>query len=216
MAWEPDYVTVDEYKEWARQNQPDDTVDDPAIQRAITSASRAVDRFCSQHVRRQFGLATGVESRYYKARWDQDQIRWVVEIDDIDQAQAAATRVYVDVTNSDTYTAEITNFVLRPKAAPQNNRPYTQISVLPQEPNQPTFWVDGMRVDSQFGWSTFPVTVVQATLLQTNRIHKRRTAPFGVAGSPERGTQVTTNLIEELDPDIETMLQPYVKLGWTV
>lgn len=216
MAWEPDYVTIEEYKEWARQNQPDDTVDDAAIERAITSASRSIDRFCSQHVPRQFGLSTGVESRYYKARWDQDQIRWVVEVDDIDQAQAAAVEVFVDTTNSDTYTEEVTNFVLRPKHAPQKNRPYTQISVLPSEPNQPTFWVDGVKVNAQFGWTTFPVTVVEATLLQTNRVHKRRTAPFGVAGSAERGTQVTTNLVSELDEDIETMLQPYVKLGWTV
>lgn len=212
MAWEPDYATVEEYKNFARIA---DTTDDTEIGFALTAASRAVDRFCSQHKPRQFGLAAASESRYYTARWDMDQIRWVVEIDDIDNAQSAAVQVFVDTTNNDSYTEEVTNFVLRPKDAIEKKRVFTQISVLPQEPNQPTFFKDGVKVTAQFGWTAVPTTVKEATLLQANRVHKRRTAPFGVAGGPRRGTQVTTNLIDELDADIETMLQSYVRIGWT-
>lgn len=214
MAWEPDYITLDQYKEFARIDLADVT-DDASIQSAIAAASRGIDRFCSQNVPRQFGLTTNIESRFYKARWDMDQIRWVIEVDDIDEEQAATTQVFVDVTNSDAYTQEVTDFVFRPKDAPQKNKPYTQISILPTESNQPTFWVDGVKVTTKFGWTEVPDTVVEATKLQTNRVHKRRTAPFGVSGNVQRGTQVTVNLIEQLDPDIETMLETYVKLGWT-
>lgn len=213
MAWEPDYVTAAEFKEFARIT---DSVDDTTVARAITSASRSIDRFCSQHVPRQFGLTTGVEARYYTARWDIDQSRWVIEVDDIDLAQAAAVTVHIDTSNSDTYSTELTQFVLRPKNAPQKNRPYTQISILPDESNQPWTWPDGVQVTARFGWTTVPTTIKEVTLLQALRYHKRRTAPFGVAGSPRRGTQVTTNLVEELDAEFETQLQPYVKLGWTV
>lgn len=213
MAWEPDYVTTAEFKTYARIT---DAAEDALIARDITAASRAVDRYCSQHVPRQFGLVAAPEARYYTPRWDRDQIRWVVEIDDLELANIAGLEILVDTTNTDTYTEEITEYVLRPKNAPQKNRPYTQIAILSDEPNQPTFFQDGLKITGQWGWTTPPTTVKDVTLLQTLRVRKRRTAPFGVTGSAKRGTQVTTNLVEELDAEFETLLQSYVKMGWTV
>lgn len=211
--WEPDYVTTAEYKEWARIT--DDT-DDTAIVRAITSASRAIDRYVSQNVPRQFGSTDGVETRYYTPRWDCEQMRWVIEVDDIDPTFADNLELMIDTSNSENYNQSVTSFVMRDRNAASNNRVFTQISVLNTESNQPTSFVDSAKVTVRWGWASFPTVVVEGCLLQTNRIHKRRTAVFSSAGSPEKKTQSTINQIDRLDEDIQAMLEDYVKLEWTI
>jgi len=54
-----------------------------------------------------------------------------------------------------------------------------------------------------------PTTVKQATLLQASRVFARREAPFGVAGSPDMGSEL--RLLEKVDPDVAVMLVPYVR-----
>jgi hypothetical protein len=212
MAWEPDYVTVADFKVWARITDADDDV---ALARTLTAASRAVDRFCGQHVFRQFGQVAAAEARYYTPRWDTDLMRWVIEIDDL--ADITGLVVEVDTSNSDTYNEVITAYVPRPRDAIGRKRVYTQIAISTSSAVQPTFFPDSAKLTSNlWGWSAVPTTVTEAVMLQTNRIHKRRVAPFKDTGSAKRGTRLTYNLIERLDPDIETMLESYVKIGWTI
>jgi len=59
-----------------------------------------------------------------------------------------------------------------------------------------------------------PGPIHQACLIQTNRLIMRRDAPFGVAGSPEVGSEV--RLLARLDPDVETMVRPYMRKIGTV
>jgi len=44
-----------------------------------------------------------------------------------------------------------------------------------------------------------------ATVLQANRLLKRRHAPFGVAGSPELGSEL--RLLARVDPDVAVSLR---------
>lgn len=218
MAWEPDYVTVQEYKDFMKIN---DDKDNSLIARAITAASRAIDRYCSERpnglgAKRQFGKVGATESRFYTPRWDCKQGRWVIEIDDL--ASAVGLVVAIDLDNDDVYEATITNYVLRPRDAIQNNRPFTQISVGINSAVQPFEWPDSARATSdQWGWAAFPTTVVEACLLQTNRFHKKRLAPFKETGSGSSGTSETMNKTSarELDSEIKTMLDTYIKLAWT-
>lgn len=214
MAWEPSYVTRDQYKVYARID-PDNTEDDTSIDFALAAASRAIDRFCSQNVPRQFGLVASSEARFYTPRWDDSQGRWVIEIDDLSVSTGLV--VEVDTTNDGTYDSVVTDYVLRPRNALQNNDVFTQISIYPQSNVQPTRFVDSARCTTdKWGWTTPPTTVQMATFMQVNRVHARRDAPFEETGAPTRGTRVSVNLIEKLDPDIELMLERYVKLGWTM
>lgn len=215
LGWEPDYITVDEYKDWARIT---DTQDNEAIMLSIAGASRAVDTFCSQNVFRQFGKTTMSESRYYTPRYDSDLMRWVIEIDDLmDLSGVVSLVVEVDTSNSNNYNQTITDFILRPRDAIQRNRPYTQVVVNNTSAYQPTYFVDSARLTADvWGWDAVPDAVKAATYLQANRFHKRRTTPFGASGSTKRATQVTVNLINELDEDLESLLQPYVKQAWTI
>lgn len=218
--WEPKYVTRDQFKNYVRI-ELGDTVDDQFIDLDLTAASRAVDHYCSDRpngmgANRQFGSTTVPEARYYTPRWDIEQIRWVIEIDDVDPTFASGMLINIDTSNSDNYNQTITNYVLRPKNATQDARVYTQISVLPIEPNQPTCFVDSAKVTVQWGWAVFPDTVVRATMIQAHRFNKRRTAPFGVSGSSNNSSEVS--LATSVDPDVQEMLKAndLIKIGWTV
>lgn len=222
MAWEPDYITATEFKNYVRI-ELNDTVDDIFIALDITAASRAVDKCCSTRhnglgARRQFGKVDVPEARYYTPRWDAKQARWVIEIDDV--INATGMVVSVDLDNDDVYEGTITNYVLRPRDAAVNNRPFTQISVGINSNVQPIYWTDSARVTTdQWGWSsTNPLVtgvVKRATLLQAHRFNKRRTAPFGIAGAAQNNSEVYK--MDRVDPDIEQMLytQNLVKLSWT-
>ena len=56
-----------------------------------------------------------------------------------------------------------------------------------------------------FGWPAVPPAVAEAALLWSERIYKRKDAPFGIAAFPEAGEM---RLLEEMDPDVVTLLRP--------
>ena len=63
-------------------------------------------------------------------------------------------------------------------------------------------------------FSPVPASVKLATEMQASRWAKRRDAPFGVAGSPELGSEL--RLLPKLDPDVEVLLSghgDYVRYG---
>ena len=216
MAWEPDYITATEFKNYVRISNPNDTLDDQLIPVWITAASRAVDRCCSERqngmgARRQFGQTAAAEARYYTPRWDGELLRWVIEIDDVEDPTGMT--IEVDTGNTGVYNSVITDFTLRPRNALLRKRVYTQIAVSSLSSVQPTYFVDSAKVTVKWGWIAYPTTIKEATFIQTHRFSKRRQSPLGTTGSPQKGTE--QQLFEDVDPDIKLMLQPYVKLGWT-
>ena len=54
---------------------------------------------------------------------------------------------------------------------------------------------------------TVPDGVKVATLLQAARYFKRRESPYGIAGSPEMGSEM--RLRAELDPDVINLVRPF-------
>ena len=53
----------------------------------------------------------------------------------------------------------------------------------------------------------------EATLLQASRLAARRDSPFGVAGSPDAGSEM--RLLARVDPDVAVALEPYRRRIWT-
>jgi len=191
MAWAPDYVTAAELKAYLRIS---DTVDDAQVALAVTAASRAVDR-CTN---RQFGLVAAAEARVYTARWDGDRGRYVIDIDDL------MTVTGLVVTGE---AGAIDVFAKQPGNANLAGQPWTRLVVDPTSTTLPTLKEDGVTVTARYGWTTVPVAVQQATLLQASRLFTRRNAPFGVAGSPELGSEL--RLLAKVDPDVAVVLGPY-------
>lgn len=193
MVWAPDYVTSTELKDYVRIS---DAVDDVQIALAVSAASRAVDR----HTNRQFGLVDVAEARKYAASWDRRRSRYVVEIDDL------MTLVDLAIV---TASGTVDGYVLQPGNAALQGRPWTRLVVTPESAVQPTTAEDGVTVTARYGWTAVPAAVKQATLLQASRLFTRRQAPFGVAGSPELGSEL--RLLAKVDPDVAVVLGPYLR-----
>lgn len=205
MAWEPDYITSNELKVEVRIPL-DDTQDDALIARAITSASRSVDLF----TKRQFGATATAEARYYSPWYDEDLRRWVAYIDDI--MTIASLAVAIDNSDDNTFTAVLASgeYIMHPRNAAQKTRPWTRISILSSASHQPIRRPECVRITATYGWTSVPVTIKNATMLQASRYFDRRNSPYGVEGKPDDNSD--QELLRELDPDVQLMLRGYRRL----
>lgn len=200
MAWQPDYVSLAEAKAYVRIP---DTADDAEIALAVTVASRAIDLNCD----RQFGQLAAVEARLYEPYWDRRRGRWIIPIDDL--MTQTGLLIKADLDNDGVYSDSIDAFDVEPHNAAQNNKPWIAIVVKPTSTNKPSSSAANMKVQvtARFGWLTVPSAVKQATLLQASRFLARRDSPYGVAGSPDMGSEV--RLLARLDADVAVSVSPY-------
>lgn len=193
MAWAPDYVTVGELGDYLVSGGIGDTQDDAQLALAVTAASRSIDH----HTNRQFGVVAAVEERLYVARPGSSSGTRAVDVDDF----MTATGLVVEIDGT-----AVTTFTQEPRNAAQKGRPWTRLvfdsdsEVLPDSGDEVT-------VTALWGWTAVPDTVKQATLLQASRMFTRRNAPFGVAGSPDAGSEM--RLLAKVDPDVVVALRGY-------
>jgi hypothetical protein len=198
MAWAPDYVEAEVLADFVNIVDPAAIEADTFLAPAVAAASRAVDG--TTH--RQFGLLDEPEARYYTPRWDRKRCRWVIVIDDL-MTESGLT-VKADLSDSGAYDQAITAFTLEPRNNASKRKPWTHLVVRPGSAVQPTSDLDSVEVVARYGWTEVPTAVVEATLLQASRFYERRKAPFGVAGSPDTGSEV--RLLAKLDPDVAVIL----------
>jgi hypothetical protein len=222
VTWKPDYCTSAELKAYARIAD-DDTQDDVQVALAVTAASRAVDRATL----RQFGAVASAEDRFYTAEWHPGRHQrghssfiftvdpvavltashghWAVDIDDV-QDDTGLTVSY-DTDGGGTYPLVVTDYRLTEINAAAEGKPWTGLRFGPAAD---VFGVEfGVKVHAVFGWTAVPDTIKQATLLQASRLLSRRDSPYGVAGSPEAGTEI--RLLPKLDPDVALSVRPYYR-----
>jgi len=181
MAWEPPYVSETDLAEYLRV---DDDVDAPEMSLAVVAASRAVDAHC----RRQFGQHEAPEPVQLIPRHI-GGTAYVLDIPDL----MNTVGLLIDGVAPDPTP------LLYPLSAAHRGHPWTRMAY-------PGWRPEVVTVTAQWGWSSVPETVEQATLLQAARFFKRRDAPFGVAGSPESGTEM--RLLSKVDPDVALLLRP--------
>jgi hypothetical protein len=194
MAWRPAYATKTEliaYLGGGTYSAGEQT----SLDLACESASRVVDRFCG----RQFGLLSAATARLYTARWDADLSCHVAIIDDL------MTSTGLVITSDGT---TITDYTLYPLNAAGDGRPWTELLF-----GESVSTVLGeLSVTAKFGWTTVPDTIHNATMLQAERLYKRKDAPFGIAGSPDMGSE--QRLLSKVDPDVAVMLRDYRRQVW--
>lgn len=180
------YASLNEFKTFIRI-PVSDTVDDTLLQLALDSATSLID----QHCNRTFGTASTLSTRYFTSVWDRKLRRYTVEIDDL-----------VDLTGivvaDGTYTLYPRNAVLDGKA-------YSKLVFDSTATPSTTF--EATVITAKWGFHTVPVVVENACLLQASRIFKRRDAAFGIAGSPDMGSEL--RLLTKLDVDVQVLLQPF-------
>lgn len=190
MAWKPDYVELDDQKSFMRVTHSED---DALISGAITAASRAVDDFTN----RQFGLVDEPVLRWYTPLYRPDLGAWVIDCDDL--MSTVGLEIMIDGVGA------ITEFTLEPVNALADGVPWTEVYVSPDSTVQPTGARHEALMTAAWGWTAFPEAAVQGTKLQASRWGARRDSPFGMAGSPETGSE--TRLLAKVDPDVAVVLR---------
>lgn len=198
MAWAPDYVTSAELKSYVKIG---DALDDAEIGFAVTAGARAIDN----HTNRQFGVVSPAQQRFYNACWDRHRQRWVVEIDDL----MSTTGFDPQIQDANGNNLGAVLYTLEPRNAAVVGRPWERLVVGPASTVKPS----GLEYECAFtglwGWTAVPAAVKEANLLQSSRIFARRTSPYGVAGSPDMGSEM--RLLAKLDPDVAVSLKKYIR-----
>jgi hypothetical protein len=207
MAWAPLYITVNDLADFENiTDAAQITAETSELTRAVTAASRAVDRHCSRSgVKRQFGKVASVEERFYTPCWSSYRGRWVCYVDDFQTATGLV--VNLDLDGDGTYDDAVTGSRKLPLNAQAEGLPWTRL-VLPESVNGQLCGEEGeVSVTALWGWTTVPVSVEEATLLQASRFYNRSNAPFGVAGSIDTGSEM--RLLAKVDPDVAVSLAYY-------
>lgn len=192
-----DYCTLAElqYRIWP-PGATADTADDAALENIITATSRTIDNFCG----RRFYTTDTTETRYFTTS-DREYLYLNIDLISI-------TTIKVDYDGDRTYetTLDTGDYDLLPANAALDSRPYDCIQIS-QDGDEawPTFR-NAIEIVGYFGWSTTPAAVEEATLIQAERIWKRKDAPFGLISNPVGGEM---RLLNKLDPDVETLLYKY-------
>lgn len=205
MGWQPEYATVGELTAHTRIS---DTADDAQAAIAIATASRAIDNRCN----RQFGKVPVAEARTYTPRWSRHRQGWRVPIDDL--MTATGLLVAVDQDGSGAYATTIATYRLRPTNAVVAGQPWTELFI----PSTAVITLgtvslaDSVQVTASWGWPGVPDAIRQACLLQASRLLSRRDSPYGIAGSPEVGSEM--RLLARLDADVAVAVEPYRRRVW--
>ena len=176
-----------------------DATDDALLEMAVESASRLIDAYCGRNF-----LLGGTATRYYNT-----EDPYVVQIDDARSISAVST------SSSEDGIFDIT-FDMTPRtgdiqAEPINDYvgglvwPFTRLRAI----GDYVFPVDKentVEVTAVFGFPNIPVTVTQATILQSSRIFARLQSPLGVAGFGDMGIM---RVGRSLDPDVSQLIEGY-------
>jgi len=197
MTWRPDYATTAQVKAYLGIT---DTTDDIEIAPVITAASRAIDRACN----RQFGSVAAPEARSYAATFNRHRPTWSWEVSIDDLGTIAGLVVSIGGV-----TISAPGFKLEPWNALVNGRPYERLVLTPLAEARPTDTMTQVDITAAWGWLAVPTTILAACKLQAGRFDARKRSLFGVAGSPNDGSEI--RLLAKVDPDVDVMLTDYIR-----
>lgn len=199
MAITNGYTTVATFQSYTGMSTitVDETVN---IEKAIESASRSIDRMTN---RRFFADATAT-ARQYRAT---DFYRLFVD----DISTPTGVIVALDTGGDGTYETTLvfnTDYILDPLNAPQQNRPFTVITMVGTTlfPS-PINLRPGIQVTAKFGWylGTPPDDIEEACLILSTDLVKRASSVGGVLGLSELGAI----RMSPLGRDVLAMVRPY-------
>lgn len=194
--------------EFANYLKIDDSADDQELGFARVGACRAIDATCG----RRFWVDDSVSARTYRACHVD-----LLDVHDISTTTGLVVKTddNFDGTYETTWTS--TDYQLEPVNgvfAGIEGYPYFRIRGVNRYFPVSPMGIVSVQVTAKWGWAAVPGAVKEAALLQASRFFQRRQAPFGVAGSPQVGSEL--RLLERLDPDVAVMLRAYRRDGGMV
>jgi len=196
------YATLAQIKSALRIASGDAT-DDALLEMAVESASRLIDAYCGRNF-----INAGTATRYYNT-----DNPYVVQIDDARSIAQVQTSTGLDGVYDTTWTLGTAGGQGDAQPEPINDYlggvvwPFTRIRAI-GDYTFPTGSENSIKVTAVFGWPNIPVTVTQATILQSSRIFTRLQSPLGVAGFGDMGIM---RVSRGLDPDVAQLIEGYRK-----
>jgi hypothetical protein len=172
---------------------------------AVESASRLIDAYCGRNF-----INAGTVTRYYNT-----ENPYVVQIDDARSIAQVETSTGLDGVYDTTWTIGTAGGQGDAQPEPINDYlggvvwPFTRIRAI-GDYTFPTGPENSIKVRAVFGWPNIPVTVTQATILQSSRIFSRLQSPLGVAGFGDMGIM---RVSRGLDPDVVQLVEGYRRVN---
>jgi hypothetical protein len=195
------YATLAELKVWIAGGGDIDTVDDSALQVILDACTRVIDRKCG----RSFVLEDEVTKYFYPTS------QGSLDVIDLISITSLASDSHGDRTYTQTFTS--TEYELLPYTDP-SGRPATRYQQIRIWPNSSKTFGPGRLVKIVGDWgyldtgNVVPADVKQACLLLASREWKRREMPTGSLAIPDIGT---VERVPRTDPDVEMLLDPYMR-----
>jgi hypothetical protein len=117
----------------------------------------------------------------------------------------------MDSTDLFTITWQTTDYQLEPLNGIVDGipTPFTRIRAIGDYLFEPLNGQATVEVRAVFGYTSTPIQIRQACILQASRIMKRNDSPLGVAGVGELGV---IRVSSRLDPDVAQLIDGYRKL----
>lgn len=189
MTWRPDYCTVAELKAMLLPIGQTTSDYDTQMQIAVSAASQAIEKAAN----RQFGQVASAIARSYTFDGMVIEGRSAISIDDVMDTTnfAVAYGVHAPVLGTD--------FRLWPYNAAADGKPYTHLLLGTTTARFP-YTSGDITVTAKWGWNAVPAAVHLAALIQAGRFFVRKDSLYGIAGSPDTGSE--TRLLAKLDPDV--------------
>lgn len=187
-----------------------DTVDDTLLEGSVESASRLIDGYCNRSFWNQ-----GSATRVYTSRDP-----YFCMVDDFTTLYTLKSSVLTpgvfEVTwNLPSGTATPVDVQLEPLNAIIEGSAwsYDRLRAVGRYffPTLSTNYGQQalVQVTANWGWSSIPKVVEQATIIQASRLYKRLDSPLGVAGFGDMGVMRVSRAI---DPDVAMLVDPYRKM----
>ena len=204
MAISNGYASLSQIKSALRIASGDAT-DDALLEMAVESASRLIDAYCGRNF-----INAGTATRYYNT-----ENPYVVQIDDARSIAQVQTSTGLDGVYDTTWTLGTAGGQGDAQPEPINDYlggvvwPFTRVRAI-GDYTFPTGPENSIKVTAVFGWPNIPVTVTQATILQSSRIFARLQSPLGVAGWGDLGVM---RVSRGLDPDVVQLVEGYRRVN---
>lgn len=216
MAWEPVYITRDELAHYIMGESIDaDRIleDAEELDEACESGTWAVNNWCH----RQFGQVDAPEARTYTLEWSTTYGMWYAVVDDFMTLTGMVLKFDSAKDGSYATTISNTSVLTRPSNAQQRRRPWERIYFRSASGVTLDCRPDGLQATIQWGWlasiyPTYPPGVKLASKLQAARYFARRNSPYGVAGSPQDGSEL--RLSAKLDVDLRSSVRRLRRTRW--
>lgn len=197
MAITNGYITLNELKQ-AMTIPSSDIIDDDMLEIAIESASRAIDSYTNRNF-----YSAGTATRFYTPNDS-----YICETDDFSQLVSLHT---LDPNSTFTIQWAVKDYQLEPLNGIVDGKatPFTRIRAIDDIVFQTLNGQATVKLVAVFGYSSVPIEVKQACLIQSSRLMKRLDSPLGIAGFGDMGVMRVSS---RLDPDVAQLVDSYRKI----